>query len=86
MDLKDNRDGWKNFGIASKDQEKQSVNITANYRLCIERQIDQESNSQLIDINGKETRPLGIVKKRFSYFRWKETNTHRYGCNESHQL
>ena len=36
--------------------------ITQQYLNKLGRQVDQESNSQLIDINGKETRPLGIVK------------------------
>ena len=36
--------------------------ITQQYLNKLGRQIDQESYSQLIDINGKETRPLGIAK------------------------
>ncbi|CAJ0906246.1 12426_t:CDS:2 [Entrophospora sp. SA101] len=36
--------------------------ITQQYLNKLGRQIDQESNSQLVDINGKETRPLGAVK------------------------
>ncbi|CAJ0751440.1 6432_t:CDS:2, partial [Entrophospora sp. SA101] len=36
--------------------------ITQQYLNKLGRQIDQESNSRLVDINGKETRPLGLVK------------------------